>query len=130
MKYRLAELLPVDVRSQVPMEGVTIGQEIAPGPARSSDAEIDAFMRKTAITVHHPAGTCRMGRDDDPLAVVDAQLRVHGTRGLRIVDGSVMPDLTSGNINAPIIMIAERAADLIRERVTFAARTPETTEAQ
>lgn len=117
-----------DIASQ-PALAPFIGQEIAPGPARSSDAEIDAFMRKTAITVHHPAGTCRMGRDDDPLAVVDAQLRVHGTRGLRIVDGSVMPDLTSGNINAPIIMIAERAADLIRERVTFAARTPETTEA-
>ena len=94
-----------------------IGAEIAPGPASASDVDIDAFIRKTAITVHHPAGTCRMGSDDDPMAVVDSQLRVKGVRGLRVIDASVMPDLTSGNINAPVIMIAERAADLIRGRV-------------
>ncbi len=91
-----------------------IDKEIAPGPLCDSDAELDAFIRKTAITVHHPVGTCRMGAAADPLAVVDAQLRVRGVSGLRVVDASVMPDLTSGNTNAPVIMIAERAADLIR----------------
>ncbi|VVE13232.1 glucose-methanol-choline oxidoreductase [Pandoraea horticolens] len=101
-----------------------IGAEIAPGPSSSSDAQIDAFIRKTAITVHHPAGTCRMGTNDDPMAVVDSELRVKGVRGLRVVDASVMPDLTSGNINAPVIMIAERAADMIRGRVPMHAAEP------
>lgn len=94
-----------------------IGQELAPGAGVTSDADLDAFIRKTAITVHHPAGTCRMGADGDPLAVVDTQLRVRGARNLRVIDASVMPDLTSGNINAPVVMIAERAADMIRARV-------------
>lgn len=98
-----------------------IGAEIAPGPTMSTDAQIDAFIRKTAITVHHPAGTCRMGALDDPMAVVDGELRVKGVQGLRVVDASVMPDLTSGNINAPVIMIAERAADLIRTGVPLRA---------
>jgi 4-pyridoxate dehydrogenase len=97
-----------------------IGREIAPGPQCDTDEAIDAFIRKTAITVHHPAGTCRMGRADDAMAVVDAELRVLGVQGLRVVDASVMPDLTSGNINAPVIMIAERAADLIAGRATLA----------
>ncbi len=69
-----------------------------------------------SITVHHPLGTCKMGLASDPLAVVDPALRVFGTEGLRVVDGSVMPDLVGANINAPIIMIAEKAADLIRGR--------------
>jgi len=90
-----------------------IGREIAPGPAATTPEAIDAFISKTAITVHHPAGTCRMGADDDDMAVVDTQLRVRGLRSLRVVDGAVMPDLIYGNINAPIIMIAERAADFI-----------------
>ncbi|MNY58483.1 Oxygen-dependent choline dehydrogenase [compost metagenome] len=91
----------------------------------TSDADVDAFIRKTAITVHHPAGTCRMGADDDPGAVVDSQLRVRGVRNLRVVDASVMPDLTSGNINAPVIMIAERAADMIRGRAMLTRRKEE-----
>ncbi|ROT46381.1 GMC family oxidoreductase [Pusillimonas sp. NJUB218] len=91
-----------------------IDKEIAPGPACESEEALDAFIRKTAITVHHPASTCRMGASDDAMAVVDSQLRVHGVDRLRVVDASVMPDLTSGNINAPVIMIAERAADFIR----------------
>ena len=99
------------------------GMEVGPGPARQSDAEIDAHIRATCITVHHPLGTCRMGPDSDPLAVVDPQLRVRGVQGLRVVDGSVMPDLTSGNIQAPILMIAERAADLIRGRPTLPPAT-------
>jgi len=88
--------------------------EIAPGPQCRSDEEIDAFIRATGITVHHPLGTCRMGTSADPMAVVDPQLRVIGIEALRVVDASVMPDLVGGNINAPVIMIAEKAADLIR----------------
>ncbi len=91
-------------------------REIAPGAGAATDAELDAHIRTDSITVHHPLGTCKMGLASDPLAVVDAELRVFGAEGLRVVDGSVMPDLVGGNINAPIIMIAEKAADLIRGR--------------
>jgi choline dehydrogenase/4-pyridoxate dehydrogenase len=90
--------------------------EAAPGADCRSAAEIDAHIRATAITVHHPAGTCKMGRDGDPMTVVDPELKVLGVDGLRVVDASVMPDLVGGNINAPVIMIAEKAADLIRGR--------------
>jgi 4-pyridoxate dehydrogenase len=90
--------------------------EIAPGPPCDTDAAVDAYIRKTAITVHHPLGTCRMGPADDADAVVDGELRVIGAENLRVVDASVMPDLVGGNINAPVIMIAEKAADLIRGR--------------
>ena len=86
-----------------------------PAAASPDDDAIDAFVRKTAITVHHPGGTCRMGRHDDPMAVVDGRMRCIGVPGLRVVDASVMPDLTSGNINAPVLMLAERASDWILE---------------
>jgi len=95
-------------------------EEIAPGRDCRSDADIDAHIRATAITVHHPLGTCKMGRASDPTAVVDPELRVLGVDALRIVDASVMPDLVGGNINAPVIMIAEKAADLIRGRAPLA----------
>ncbi len=98
-----------------------IDQEIAPGS--DADADIDALIRATGITVHHPAGTCKMGPAADPLAVVDSSLRVRGVDDLRVVDASVMPDLVGGNINAPVIMIAEKAADLIRGRTPLAAVT-------
>lgn len=91
-------------------------REIGPGDGAASDADLDAHIRKDSITVHHPLGTCKMGIASDPQAVVDAELRVFGVEGLRVVDGSAMPDLVGGNINAPIIMIAEKAADLIRDR--------------
>lgn len=93
-----------------------LAAEVAPGLARSSDAELDAHVRNTAITVHHPLGTCAMGPDGDPVAVVDTSLCVRGIEGLRVVDASVMPDPVSGNINAAVVMIAERAADLILGR--------------
>ena len=88
--------------------------EIAPGPDCRSDADIDAHIQATAITVHHPLGTCKMAPPADPAAVVDPDLKVLGVDGLRVVDASVMPDLIGGNINAAVIMIAEKAADLIR----------------
>ena len=87
-----------------------VAAEIAPGAGKESDADLDAHIRALSITVHHPLGTCRMGD------VVDEELRVKGVEHLRVVDASVMPDLVGGNINAPVMMIAEKAADLIRGR--------------
>jgi choline dehydrogenase len=87
------------------------GAELNPGSDVVSDDEIDAFIRRTAITIYHPVGTAKMGADR--LAVVDAQLRVRGVQGLRVADASVMPTLVGGNTNAPTIMIAEKASDLI-----------------
>ena len=95
--------------------------EVAPGPGVVSDAAIDAFIRATAVTAYHPVGTCKMGPHDDPMAVVDSHLRVIGTQGLRVVDASVMPDLVGGNVNAAVIMIAEKAADAIRGRAFLPA---------
>jgi choline dehydrogenase len=88
--------------------------ESAPGPAVQSDEQLAAYIRATSYTVHHPAGTCRMGSDPD--AVLDPELRVRGIDGLRVADASVMPMLIGGNTNAPVIMIAEKAADMIRGR--------------
>ena len=89
------------------------GEEITPGADKQSDAEIDAHIRATMGTVHHPVGTCKMGADDDPAAVVNAELKVRGVDGLRVVDASVMPDLIGGATNAPVIMMAEKASDMI-----------------
>ncbi|KAK3913199.1 Glucose dehydrogenase [FAD, quinone] [Frankliniella fusca] len=80
-----------------------------------SDEHLECHARQYTMTIYHPVGTCRMGRRDDPLAVVDERLRVRGVRGLRVVDASVMPTVPSGNTNAPTIMVAEKAADLIKE---------------
>jgi choline dehydrogenase len=87
------------------------GPELMPGAHVTRDEQIDGFIRKTAETIYHPVGTAKMGRDAD--AVVDPQLRVYGVERLRVVDASVMPALISGNTNAPTIMIAEKAADMI-----------------
>ncbi len=83
-----------------------------------SDAEIADFIRSAAYTVHHQVGTCRMGSGEE--AVVDPQLRLHGLAGLRVVDASVIPSIVGGNTNAVVVMIAERAADLIRQRPLLA----------
>ncbi len=90
------------------------GAELAPGAKLTTDAELDAFIAASADTVYHPVGTCRMGVAADEGAVVDAKLRVHGVEGLRIVDASVMPRITSSNTAAPTIMIAEHAAMMMR----------------
>jgi len=91
------------------------GAEITPGPAVQTDAQLREHIRAHAETIYHPVGTCKMGDDaSDPSHVVDSALRVHGVQGLRVVDASVMPTLIGGNTNAPVIMMAEKAADLIR----------------
>ena len=84
-----------------------------PGPEVQSDDEILDYWRREGMSVYHPVGTSRMGPADDPLAVVDNELRVHGLQGLRIVDASIFPLLPSGNTHAPVVAVAERAADLI-----------------
>jgi 4-pyridoxate dehydrogenase len=89
-----------------------------------SVAELDEHIRANAATAHHPAGTCRMGLPGDAMAVVDPELRVHGLESLRVVDAAAMPDLVGGNINAVVIMIAERAADLIRGRRPLEPQEP------
>jgi choline dehydrogenase len=117
---------PNDIKTM--REGVRIGRDIfaqeafrpyraeeyAPGAGVKTDAEIDAYIRQTAESVYHPVGSCKMG--SDPLAVVDDNLRVHGLSGLRVIDASIMPTVTTGNTNAPTIMIAEKAADMILGR--------------
>ncbi len=94
-------------RAMAPMQP----RELAPGAAKQSDEEILGWVRAVAETTYHPVGTCKMG--SDPMAVVDARLRVHGVAGLRVADASIMPSLTSGNTNAPSIMIGEKAADMV-----------------
>ncbi len=90
-----------------------IGEEISPGARLQSDAELEAFVRANGAITLHPVGTCKMGVDTDPMAVVDDQLRVRGVEGLRVIDASVMPDVPGGNTNAPTIMVAEKGSDLL-----------------
>ncbi len=92
------------------------GREESPGTEVKTDADLDAWIRRSAETIYHPVGSCRMGRAGDPLAVVDASLKVQALAGLRVVDASVMPTLVGGNTNAPTMMIAEKAADMILGR--------------
>ena len=87
------------------------GEEIQPGTQVASDEEIDRWVRENVESAYHPAGTCKMGRADDPMSVVDAECRVHGLDNLRVIDASVFPTLPNGNINAPVIMVAEKMAD-------------------
>ena len=99
---------------QAPALARHIARETLPGPSVATDVQLEAFIRARAETIYHPVGTCRMGTD--PMAVTTPELRVHGLTGLRVVDASVMPRLIGGNTNAPTIMIAERAADLLKQR--------------
>ena len=109
--FRLAR----EVAAQAPLAPWR-GVETSPGAAVNSDAEVDAWIRATAITAHHPCGTCAMGQGPD--SVLDPQLRVRGLERLRVVDASAMPDLVSAHINACVLMMAEKAADMIRGRST------------
>ncbi len=91
------------------------GPETSPGPAVQTDDELDAWIARTADTMFHPVGTCRMGRETDRMAVVDARLRVRGVTGLRVADASIMPRITSGNTNAPAMLVGHRCADFMLE---------------
>ena len=123
----VANYLGEEIDRQVTLDGMKLARRIAeqpafkqhlkrevvPGPDVKSDEEMLAVAREKGTTVFHPCGTCKMGAD--PSAVVDQRLRVHGVGGLRVIDASIMPNLISGNTNAPTIMIAEKASDMIRE---------------
>ncbi|WP_415008602.1 GMC oxidoreductase [Aestuariivirga sp.] len=97
-------------------------EELAPGAHCVSDEEIDAYVQQTAESAYHPSCTCRMGADDR--AVVDSHCRVRGIEALRVVDASIMPSVVSGNLNGPVFMIAERAADLILGRPVLPPESP------
>jgi choline dehydrogenase-like flavoprotein len=101
-----------EIAEKEPLAEAT-GREIYPGSGVVDDADIEAFVRRNVELLYHPVGTCKMGTGDD--AVVDPQLRVRGVEGLRVVDASIMPQIPGGNTNAPTIMVAERAADLIKQ---------------
>jgi choline dehydrogenase len=96
---------------QAPALSSYVVEEVEPGAKAATDEDLLNFCRQRGSTVYHPTSTCRMG--NDPLAVVDQRLKVRGIEGLRVVDASIMPDLVSGNTNAPVIMIAEKASDMI-----------------
>ena len=91
------------------------GAELSPGPAVKSDADLETFIRANVATTYHPVGTCKMGPQRDPMAVVDSRLRVHGITGLRVADASIMPNIIGGNTSAPAMMIGERAAEFITQ---------------
>lgn len=111
LKVMLAGLkLSRDIFAQAPLKAYA-GDELFPGAARRSDAELIDFIRAKAETIYHPVGTCRMGNDEQ--AVVDPQLRVNGIEGLRVIDASIMPKLIGGNTNAPVVMIAQKAAEAV-----------------
>jgi len=105
---------------QQPALAPYVGSEISPGEAVQTDAELDAFVREHAETAFHPCGTCAMGYGE--MAVVDAEGRVHGMQGLRVIDASIMPEIITGNLNAPTIMIAEKLVDVIRGRTPLPAK--------
>ncbi|RWB28442.1 choline dehydrogenase [Mesorhizobium sp.] len=101
------------------------GKEISPGSHVQSDEDLDAFIRDHAESAYHPCGTCKMGRKDDPMSVVDPECRVIGVEGLRVADSSIFPRVTNGNLNAPSIMTGEKAADHILGRTSLAPSNQE-----
>ncbi len=101
------------------------GREISPGAHVASDDELDAFIREHAESAYHPCGTCRMGAKDDPMSVVDPECRVIGVDGLRVADSSIFPQITNGNLNAPSIMVGEKASDHILGRQPLAPSNQE-----
>jgi choline dehydrogenase len=98
------------IYNQEPLKRL-IGEEIKPGAAIESDADLEAFVRRVGAITQHPVGTCKMGMAGDATAVVDADLRVRGVSALRVIDASIMPNVPAGNTNAPTIMIAEKGAE-------------------
>jgi choline dehydrogenase len=111
-EMRACVRLTREIFAQTPFDAYR-GEELQPGKDVLSDKAIDAFIRDKVETAYHPSCSCKMGRQDDPMAVVDAQARVIGVSGLRVVDASIMPSITTGNLNGPTIMLAEKAADHI-----------------
>jgi len=101
------------------------GREISPGDHVQSDAQLDDFIRQHVESAYHPCGSCRMGRADDRMAVVDPQCRVIGVEGLRVADSSIFPRVTNGNLNGPSIMTGEKAADHILGRQPLAPSNQE-----
>ena len=111
--YRMAFRLTREIGMQPAFDPYR-KREIDPGEDVQSDDEIDSWVRQNVETAYHPTCTCKIGADDDNMAVVDSQCRVRGLEGLRVVDSSIFPTVPNGNTNAPTIMIAEKAADQIR----------------
>ncbi|NMS31748.1 GMC oxidoreductase, partial [Vibrio parahaemolyticus] len=89
------------------------GDEIQPGLNITTDEQIDEWVKQNVESAYHPSCTCKMGADNDPLAVLNERCQVRGIQGLRVVDSSIFPTIPNGNLNAPTIMVAERAADMI-----------------
>ena len=119
-EFRTAIRLTREIFATKPMAGF-VDHEIQPGAKAQSDAALDAVIREHAESAYHPCGTARMGRADDPWAVVDAQTRVIGVEGLRLADSSIFPQIPNGNLNAPSIMVGEKAADHILGRAPLGA---------
>ena len=113
--FRKAIRLTREIFSQPAFEPYS-GHEIQPGDAAQSDEDLDAFIREHAESAYHPCGTCKMGRQDNPMAVVDPDCRVIGVEGLRVADSSIFPRITNGNLNGPSILVGEKASDHILER--------------
>ena len=116
-EFRSAVRLTREIMRQ-PALAEYCGSEIQPGIEVQSDEQIDAFIREHAETAYHPCGSCAMGSDE--MAVVDAEGRVHGMQQLRVVDASIMPQIVTGNLNAPTVMLAEKISDAIRGKAPLA----------
>lgn len=120
--FRKCVRLTREIIGQPAMDPYVDG-EISPGADVKTDDQIDAFIRENLESTYHPCGSCKMGEDE--MAVVDSELRVHGLEGLRVIDSSVFPTEPNGNLNAPTIMLAERAADLVSGRQLLAPKDVE-----